>query len=69
MVDVVERRRRVFGLAHPSTFAAERGLDAVRGRLGRSIGSLRVAAAFAALGVMTAMLWRNTTSQRAGKFF
>ena len=34
MQDVLERRRRVFGPAHPSTLSAERSLSNTRARLG-----------------------------------
>ena len=33
MQDVVQRRRRVFGPAHPDTLWAEENLSVVRGRL------------------------------------
>ena len=33
MQDVIERRRRVFGPAHPSTSNSERDLSAIRAKL------------------------------------
>ena len=36
MQDVVQRRRRVFGPAHPDTLRAERNLSAVRTMLAHS---------------------------------